>query len=60
MVGLVGFAVFIYGKRQSRFPHLAAGVVLMAYPYFVDDPAITAGIAVVVLVALWVSVRVGV
>ena len=58
-VGLVGFAVFLYGKRQSRLPHLLAGVLLMAYPYFVDDPLISGGIGAAILLALWGAVRLG-
>jgi hypothetical protein len=32
----VGFAYFIYGKRQQRIVFLAAGVGLCIYPYLVD------------------------
>lgn len=58
-VGLVGFAIFIYGKRQGRLPHLLAGVLLMAYPYFVDNAAISGGIGVAIVLALWGAVRLG-
>ena len=37
MIGLVGFALLMYGKRNARFPHLAAGVVLIAFPWFVSN-----------------------
>ena len=37
MIGLIGFALLMYGKRQSRFPHLAAGVALVAYPWFISS-----------------------
>ncbi|MBK6695224.1 MAG: amino acid transport protein [Myxococcales bacterium] len=59
LVGLVGFAIFVYGKRQSRLPHLLAGVVMMLYPYFVDSAAFSAGIAVAVGGALFAAVRLG-
>ena len=58
-VGLVGFALFVYGKRQSRWPHMLAGVVLMIYPYFVSIPALSAAIGIGVLAALWLLVRFG-
>ena len=32
--------LFIYGKRQRRAPHLAIGVVLMVYTYFVPNVAL--------------------
>ena len=32
--GGIGFVLFVYGKKQQRWPQLAAGLVFMAYPYF--------------------------
>jgi hypothetical protein len=32
----IGFVLFIYGKKQERWIHMAAGVALMVYPYFVS------------------------
>jgi len=31
----IGFVLFTYGKKQERWGHMAAGVALMVYPYFV-------------------------
>ncbi|HEX8792198.1 MAG TPA: hypothetical protein VF765_14690 [Polyangiaceae bacterium] len=59
MIGTVGLGVFIYGKRQSRLPQMIAGVVLMAYPYFVSNVLLMAGIAMGLLAALWLVVRLG-
>jgi len=55
----VGFVLFTYGKKQDRFPHLAAGLVLMIYPYFVGSavPMLLVGAAIVG--ALWLAVRSG-
>jgi hypothetical protein len=36
-IGSVGMGLFIYGRRQRRAPHLAIGIVLMAYPYLVPS-----------------------
>lgn len=33
----VGFGLFIYGKKQSRLPHLVGGIALMVYPYFFES-----------------------
>ena len=30
----LGFVLFTYGRKQQRWPHLAAGVLFMVYPYF--------------------------
>jgi hypothetical protein len=32
----IGFVLFVYGKKQHRWAHMAAGVALSVYPYFVD------------------------
>jgi hypothetical protein len=32
----IGFVLFVYGKKQERWAHLAAGVALMMYPYFAN------------------------
>jgi hypothetical protein len=31
----VGLFLFMYGKKKERLVHIAAGLVLMVYPYFV-------------------------
>ncbi|HEX7506953.1 MAG TPA: hypothetical protein VF550_09285 [Polyangia bacterium] len=36
-IGSIGMGLFIYGKRQRRAPHLAVGVLLMVYTYFVPN-----------------------
>jgi hypothetical protein len=33
----VGFALFMFGKKAQRTPHLMAGLSLMALPYFVTN-----------------------
>jgi hypothetical protein len=35
VIGSAGMGLFVYGKKQRRVPHLAAGILLMVYPYFV-------------------------
>jgi hypothetical protein len=60
MIGLVGTAFFVYGKKQGRFPHMLVGAVLVVYPYFVSSVAIMAGIAVGLVALLWGVVRMGI
>jgi hypothetical protein len=55
----IGFVLFIYGKKQARMPHLAAGIVLMLYPIFTPTLLSLVGVGVLVCVALWVAVRAG-
>ena len=35
--GLVGLGLFLYGKKEGRLVPLAAGVALMAVPYFIPN-----------------------
>lgn len=37
LTGAVGVAYFVYGKRQTKFAPLIAGMALCVYPYFVDS-----------------------
>jgi hypothetical protein len=60
LIGLVGTACFIYGKKQGRFPQMLVGATLVVYPYFVSNVMLMVAIAVALLVALWGAVRLGV
>ena len=59
LVSSIGFVLFAYGKKQSRFPQLVVGLVLMVYPYFVPSVLLMFGIAVCLLGLLWLGVRAG-
>lgn len=59
VTGGIGFVLVTYGKKQDRWPHLAAGIAMMAYPYFVSTVTLTIAIAAAILAALWVAVRQG-
>lgn len=55
----IGFVLFVYGKKQGRWPHLVAGLLLMVYPYF--TPSLIALVAGggAIGVALWYLIRMG-
>ncbi len=55
----VGLALFIYGKKQERIPHLVAGLILMGYTYFVTSTLWMLAVAALILAALWWAVRQG-
>ena len=59
IVGLFGSALFIYGKKQSRLPHMVAGVVLCVFPFFVTNPLFVGLIAVAVIALCAGAVRLG-
>ncbi|MEQ8768461.1 MAG: hypothetical protein RL885_31440 [Planctomycetota bacterium] len=59
LIGLVGFALFLYGKKQARFPQLLAGVALMLEPWVLTSTVpMTLG-AAGLIGALWLSLRFG-
>jgi hypothetical protein len=50
---------FMYGRRQRRAPHLAVGVLLMVYPYFVSNVALMLVIGVVLVALVYVASYLG-
>jgi hypothetical protein len=59
LVGSIGFVLFVYGRKQARLPHMLVGSAMFIYPYFVSNVAISAAIAVALIVILWLAVRMG-
>jgi hypothetical protein len=57
LVGTVGMGLFVYGKKQARFPQLFVGMAMMAYPYFVASTLWMLVIAGGLVVGLWLSTR---
>ena len=53
----VGYVLFTYGRKQQRWPHFAAGLLMMVYPYFATSvlSLVTAGAAIGC--GLWYAVR---
>lgn len=51
--------LFMYGKKQQRWPHLVAGLLLMVYPYFTTGVVSLVGIGAAIGLALWYGVRLG-
>jgi hypothetical protein len=54
-----GFVLFVYGKKQSRLPHMVFGLAMMGYPYFVTSIPWMFGVAAALTGALVLAVRVG-
>jgi hypothetical protein len=57
--GGLGFVLFVYGKKQQRWPQLAAGLLLMVYPYFTPGLAALTGVGLAIVIGLWLVVRQG-
>jgi hypothetical protein len=53
LFGSIGFVGFIYGKRTSRLKPMMIGLLLMAYPYFVENTVALCGIGLAGTAALF-------
>jgi hypothetical protein len=54
-----GFVLFVYGKKQERWPHMIAGILFTIYPYFTPSVPALAGIGALLATGLWLAVRQG-
>jgi hypothetical protein len=59
LIGAFGTGLFIYGKKQQRWPQLVGGIALSLYPYFISNLWLMGGIAVAIVVGVWIAVRQG-
>jgi len=57
--GGVGFVLFVYGKKQQRWPHMVAGLLFMVYPYFTPGLVSLVAVGAAIGLALWGAVRQG-
>lgn len=55
----VGFVLFVYGRKQERWPQIAGGLALMVYPYFATSVSSLVGIGVLLGGAVWYAIRLG-
>mgnify|MGYP006909079765 FL=1 len=49
LLGVVGMAYFVYGKRQMNVTALASGTVLCVFPFFVTNLYALLGLGAVLL-----------
>jgi hypothetical protein len=55
----IGFVLFVYGRKQERWPQLAAGVAMMVYPYFATTVPWLVAIGALIGLACWLAIRLG-
>jgi hypothetical protein len=58
-ISLVGAALFMYGRKETRIPHMVAGGILVIFPYFAHWWWLAVIIAAVVLAVLAVVSKLG-
>jgi hypothetical protein len=54
LAGVFGVAYFVYGKRQTKFTPMLAGVALCIYPYFFDSVLWLSVVGILLLAAPFV------
>jgi hypothetical protein len=59
LVSGLGFVLFEYGRRMKRPPQVGVGLVLMIFPYFVSSVWAMFGIALALVVVLWLALMRG-
>jgi hypothetical protein len=57
--GGIGFVMFVYGKKQQRWPILGFGLAFIVYPYFTESVAAMIGVGVALGVLFWIALRMG-
>ena len=57
--GGIGFVLIVYGKKQERWPQLAAGVAFLIYPYFTSTILGLVGGGLAVGAGLWAALHQG-
>lgn len=55
----VGLVLFMYGKKEVRPPQLAAGLLLMVYPFFADTVLTLTLWGALIGAGLWWALRMG-
>lgn len=55
----LGFVLFVYGRKQQRWPHLAAGIAFMVYPYFTQTVLSMTAVGTGLALALYLAVQSG-
>ena len=59
ITGAIGFALFVYGKRNARWPQLVIGLLFMVYPYFTTSISSLVLVGIFLSGVLWYLLRVG-
>lgn len=59
ITGAIGLALFLYGKKNDRWPHIVAGLLFMVYPYFTTGVASLLIVGLIIGAGLWFLIRTG-
>ena len=59
IISTVGLGLFVYGKREARWPQAVVGLLFMVYPYFTSSLRSLVLVGVVLAAGLWYLLRTG-
>ena len=51
--GLIGFSLFMYGKKSQEMQPMLIGVALMVYPYFVSSVLWSVLVGIGLIALMW-------
>jgi hypothetical protein len=54
-----GFVLLLYGKKQGRWPHALAGVLLTFYPFFTSSVTALVSVGAAIGLGLYFAVQAG-
>ena len=54
LFGIIDLAAFTYGKKTTKWKAMAIGVVLMVFPYWIDETWLLYSIGIALCAALFV------
>lgn len=54
LFGSVGLAAFVYGKKSANWKPMAIGVIMMVYPYFIEETWLVYVIGVALCASIFV------
>jgi hypothetical protein len=54
-----GFVLMVYGKKQGRWPHAVAGLLLTVYPYFTSSVTALVGVGAAISLGLYFALQAG-
>jgi hypothetical protein len=54
-----GFVLFVYGRKQQRWPQMLAGLAFMIYPYFTESVIGLVGVGLALAGGLYWAVELG-
>ena len=55
----IGFVLFVYGRKQHRWPLIVSGLLYMTYPYLATTVTSLVGVGVMLGLTTWYAVRAG-